>query len=218
MNDFSIPNDREDFVKTWLTESPMGIPAKDYAQSIKNNIRDIVNTGYYSPTYIGKNGLQRIEMKTLVYYWYGELNNFLLGAEFSIAPQALIVNFIGKTNKGQPPYASDLYDAVLHDMKNLEYRFSTIKISSDDKLSEEGLGIWKKLLQKGHKIMIYDSSSDVPGQTQIRITSEEELNNFFKMNDPSFGRYRYVVSESKSFSDLIGIFNTRRMRELHEIL
>jgi hypothetical protein len=64
--------------------------------------------------------------------------------------------------------------------------------------------------------MVYNS--DAPGQSQIRITSVEELQQFFKMNDPAGQKFRYVISESTSYADLIAVFNIRRIRELHKIL
>jgi hypothetical protein len=210
---------RDNFVKTWITESPEGIPNVSLANNIESIINDILNFTKMSSEYqveeLG-NSLKKLEMRSIVYYWYESNGKMLIGAEFEKRPQALIVRQIGKFNKGHPPFASDLYDAVLNDRKQIDYTVTAIRIISDDKLSEEGLRIWERLLQQGHKIMVYDSLS--PGQTHIQITTLNQLQSFFKMSDPTFSRYQYVISESSSYGDLMSIFNLRKIHEIHQIL
>jgi len=211
-------DDREEFESTWLFESPEGTPPADYSKIVQTNIRDVIDFSKslgHRVEDLG-NGLKKIELTQSVYYWYEENRKMLLGIELVKKPQSVVVSMIGKYNKGQPPYASDLYHAILQDRKKISPGADNIGIVSDKFLSDEGLKIWEKLLSLGHKVLIYNTES--PGQSQIRVTNVDELRHFFKMNDPDYRKYRYVLSESYSFPDLIAKFNTRRVRELHKIL
>jgi hypothetical protein len=209
---------RGEFEDSWLFEMPEGTPPSDYSRTVENNIRDVISFTKRLGHKIEDlgNNLRKIELTNSVYYWYEVDKQILLGIELSKKGQTVIVNLIGKYNKGKAPFASDLYDAVLKDRKKINPGNDNICIMSDKFLSEEGLRIWVRLLQQGHKIMVYNS--DAPGQSQIRITSVEELQQFFKMNDPAGQKFRYVISESTSYADLIAVFNIRRIRELHKIL
>jgi len=211
---------RDDFIETWLFESPEGISSVALAPSIEAIISDVKNTIQLSSDYKVEqlaHNFYKIEMRQVVYYWYEQSGKMLLGAEFLKKPQGLVVSAIGKFNKGQPPFASDLYNAVLTDRKNIEYGVDAIRIMSDEKMSEEGLGIWEKLLQQGHMIMVYDAQA-TPGQSQIRITNVPELKAFFRLKDPAFKRYQYVLSEANAYPDVVALFNTRRMREINNML
>jgi len=215
---FDVSDDRTDFVSTWLVESPEGTPPAEYSGVISTNIRDVINFTKslgYTIEDLGNN-LKKLELNKSVYYWYEENKQILLGVELVKKPQSVEVAMIGKYNKGQPPYASDLYHAILLDRKKNNPGKDNIGIMSDKFLSDEGLRIWEKLLLNGHKILIYNE--DEPGQSQIRITTIDELHSFFKMNDPAYRKYRYVLSEEYSYPDLIAIFNRRRVRELHNVL
>ena len=209
---------RMDFESTWLFESPEGTSPKDYSGAVDQNIRDVIQF----LRSIGKdaialgNNLFKIELNQVVYYWYEVNNQMQIGVEFTKKPQGLIVNMIGKYNRGQPPWASDLYSAVLADRHNQNFSIDCIRIMSDSQLSEEGLGIWENLLNHGHKIMVYDSER--PGESQVRITTIGELHSFFRMKDPSYRRYQYVLSESESFADLIAVFNLRKIREINDVV
>jgi len=200
---------RRDFIKSWLTESPEGIGFTDYSQTIANIIYDYISNGALVID-LGNN-LKKIEYAQTVIYWYEINNEILLGAEFSKTPQNLTVGMIGKKNKGHPPYASDLYNAVLTDQDK------SIRIISDTKLSDEGIGIWKKLLNQGRKILVYDSSH--PGKSFTEITTEDELMKYFNHDNSDFRKYQFVISESgMKYGNTRGFFLTRRYRELFGIL
>lgn len=211
-------DDRGDFESTWLFETPEGTPPTDYAKTVETNIRDVIDFTKSLGHKVEDLGhdLKKIELTNSVYYWYERNRQILLGVELQKKAQSVVVAMIGKYNKGQPPYASDLYHAILQDRKSITPGSDNIGIVSDQFLSDEGLKIWERLLSLGHKVLIYNT--ELPGQSQIRITSVDELRNFYKMSDPSYRKYRYVLSESYSYPDLIAWFNRRRIRELHKIL
>jgi hypothetical protein len=132
----------------------------------------------------------------------------LLGVELTIKPQGLVVNLLGKNPKykSKPPYASSLYNEILKDNPN------SIRILSDRELSDEGLNLWKKMIELGHKVSLYDR--DNPGKTFKSFNSGDELDQYFKNDDTDFKRYQYVLSENAHFIETLANFNTRRAREL----
>jgi len=218
---------RQDFINTWLmiSEMPMGTSATDMFYTLEYNIHELIKAGVKVINL--KNGLKKIERTETLYYWYeqqqdtkilptSDKGNILLGAEFKIQPYAIVVQMIGKRYKGKPPYASDLYSAILKDRKN-NIGKNSIRISSDDKLTDEGFSIWTKLLNKGHKISMYNTNS--PGESYIKIQSIKDLKKYFKHDNPDFRQYQYILSENKE--ELIETscrFNTQRMRELTGML
>ena len=210
VDEFVPPDSRANFNRTWLGESPEGLGSFDLVDAVVYSINDRIKYGD-SPIDLG-NGYKKIEGTQVVYYWIEDRNKkIVLAAEFEKAPQALVVRGIGKIVKGRPPFASDLYDAVLRDRKSIG-GIDAIRIMRDTQLSDEGYSIWSKMLQMGHKIMVYDN--DRPGQTMQGIETEEQLRNFFKDDDRSYRRYQYVFSESGHYGEVRSHFNTRRMREL----
>ena len=209
-----IPDSRVNFESTWLAESPNGIPKTDLSASIITAIRDRLNYGFRAIE-LGS-GYKKIEGDQVVFYWYEDTGKILLGVELEKRYQALVVNGVGKANRGVPPYASDLYDVVLRDRKNMP-GMNSVRIMSDRDLSEEGLAIWQRLLEKGHKVSIYDAAN--PGQSFVEITSVEDMQQYFKMGDKEFRRWQYIISESGVvYAETRGFFLTRKMRELHEML
>lgn len=199
---------REDFNNTWLTEMPEQIDQTEMYDMIKYNISDLINSG--SKVDKLSDNFNKIEGNDSVYYWYeNKTNKILLGAEFQKKPQSLTVNIIGKYNKGKPPYASDLYNAVLIDRNS--HGVNSIRIKSDVQLSDEGFNIWKKLMNSGHKISVYNSSK--PGTSFITVNTINDMKKYFK-NDTNFRKYQYIISENTKLLETKMSFNTRRMREL----
>jgi len=114
--------------------------------------------------------------------------------------------------KKEPPYAADLYNIILQDRKNIPHSRS-IRVLSDQQLSDDGLKVWKRLFNKGHSIMIYDAND--PSIFSGPITSEAQLLLYFKKNDASYCRWQYVLSENKLSSvDINTFFHTYRLRKL----
>lgn len=207
-----VPDSRKNFVDTWLTESPEGIGSFELVDAIIYNIRDRIKHDPTSVVSLG-NGWKKIEGIQVLYYWFEDSSkNIVLAAEFERAPQALVVRGVGKTKKGKPPFASDLYNLVLRDRKQQSGEIDAIRIMSDTQLSDEGFELWSRLLAQGHKLMVYDKQS--PGQSFRGITTQDELAEFFKTDDRSFQRYQYVLLESAHYGEVRSHFNTRRMREL----
>jgi hypothetical protein len=198
---------RTNFNESWLSETPSGIEKTDLYDVIRYNIQDLKNSGAKVTDL--PNNIKKIELSSTVYYWIENNEEILLGIELHKKTQSLIVAVVGKNPKyrRKPPYASELYGAILADSP------VSIRIMSDTQLSDEGLSLWKKMVNDGHQVSVYDS--DNPGQTFNTIKTSKELDQFFKTGDSKFKRYQYVLSESgMKWLETKSNFNTRRMREL----
>jgi hypothetical protein len=202
---------REQFNESWLAEMPERIGATELIDMLEYNIKDLIKNGV-KPEQVGP--LQKIELSTVVYYWQTDRDgNIIIAVEFGKKPNTLVVHAVGKRGQsGNPPFASDLYIAVLNDRKGAN---NAISLSSDDTMSDKGFDIWKRLLQSGHSISMYDKSA--PGQTHVRINSVDELASFFKDDDRDFRRYQYILSEGDGM-EIRAQFLTRRTRELAGLL
>jgi rRNA maturation protein Rpf1 len=210
-----LSDSRENFSTTWLTEMPEGIGSFELIDALTYNLRDRVTQDPDSVVQLA-NGLKKIEGTQVIYYWFEDKEgNVTLVGEFEKAPQALIVRGVGKIRKGKPPFASDLYNLVLQDRKQMPGQIDAIRLMSDTTLSDEGFKLWSKMIAQGHKIMAYDKQN--PSQFQD-ISSTEDLAKFFKNDDTSFRRYQYVLSESTHYGEVRSHFNTRKMREAHNML
>lgn len=197
---------RQNFVNTFLSEMPEGIGITDLADKLEYFISDHKKAGIY-PVQTLAGGLKKIEGDQILFYWYEDKNGkFLLGAELDKSPYAAIVREVGKFKKGRPPYASDLYAAIIND------RRGSIRLMSDETLSDEGLLLWKRLVTQGFKVSVYDQNE--PGKSFKQLTDPASLDQFFKDDDRSHRRYQYIVSESGHSIEVRHLFETRRLREL----
>jgi hypothetical protein len=214
MNDVATPTSRLDFANTWLVESPFGTedPA-DRIDSLVMLIAELQKTG--KTTKLGNN-FHKIEDNISVIYWYSNNSDEVeLACQFAKRPQALETTLIGKRTSGQPPWAVDLYDAVLKDQKSIEFASPFIKLFSGDVVRESALTMWGRLLDLGNHILVYDLKN--PGK-YVKIQTVADLNQYFSMTDRNFERYQYVLSESTQYGSLVGFFVLYEWRRLAGML
>lgn len=201
---------RSDFIETWLTEMPSGLGSFDTYNMLEYSIKEKIKLGF--PVVDLGNSLNKIEGDIMVYYWYGDNTNIILGTEIEKKYQGYVVAITGKnpSYKNKPPYASDLYNGIL---KDTNY---SIRLMSDSYLSDEGYGIWKRLFNLGHKVSVYDKQN--PGQTFKTFDNSDEMDKFFANDDINYERYQYVLSEGGiKLGEMRGFFHIRRHRELSGI-
>jgi hypothetical protein len=200
---------RTAFNESWLYEEPEVMEFAAWP-TIKNDIDDIRKA---KPNSIEKlnNNLFRIELTDDVYYWFEKNGIFWVGTSLEKKPRNVAVLITGKNPEATgSPYASDLYLAILNDLKNLDGSPKNLLIS-DKTLSTSGFKIWKKLFADGHVVSVYDRTK--PGETFIRCENEDELKSFFGL-DRNYQNYRYVLSESKNAQiDIWPSFKIRKARE-----
>jgi hypothetical protein len=198
---------RTDFVETWLVEMPQGLGSFPTFDQLEYTIKDRIKSGSI-PTEVNDT-VRKILGKQVAYYWIEYDKEIALAVELQIRPQGLVVSVTGKNPRytGKPPYASDLYKLILKDSGQ------SIRLFSDDSLSDEGYEIWKRLFNQGLKISVYDRVN--PGKSFVTIDSEDDMNKYFKNDDTDFKRYQYVLSEvGEVLAETRSYFHTRRMREL----
>jgi hypothetical protein len=199
---------RTEFNESWLTEMPEGLGRFDTFDQIEYNINDLKKNQL--PIIKLTDNLNKVDLNQTAYYWYEKNNTILLGVELDKRPQGWTVRLTGKNPRfrGRPPYASDLYSAVLKD--NQHY---SIRLLSDTQLSDEGYAIWKRLFDQGHKISVYDRAD--PGKSFQTFASSDEFDQYFQYDNRDFTRYQYVLSETGAMlAETRSFFATRRYREL----
>ncbi len=198
---------RTRFKQSWLTEMPSGLGSFETYHALDYSIKDRIKQS--SKVRSLGDGLYNITGQQVSYYWIGSPDRIDIGIELEMTPQALVVNLTGKNPslRGKPPYASDLYLAILKDSDR------SIRIMSDKQLSDEGYGIWKRLLRSGNTVSVYDNQD--PGQTFKTFDTVEDLDRYFANDDTDFMRYQYVLSQpGEMLAETRSYFNTRRYREL----
>lgn len=204
MNDIT---GRTDFIETWLAEMPQGLGSFQTFDQVEYAIKDRIKSG--SKVIDVDSKTKKIVGQQIAYYWVESNKEILLGVELQIRPQGMVVSVTGKNPKykGNPPYASDLYNLILYDSGK------SIRLISDDSLSDEGYEIWKRLFRQGNKISVYNREE--PGKTFTTLDSIEDMNKYFGKDNTDFRKYQYVLSNSgEVLAETRSYFNTRRMREL----
>jgi hypothetical protein len=197
---------RQDFVETWLSEQPQGLGTFETWDTLEYVIKDRITNG--SQVIKLPNNLNKIQGNQTLLYWFGDNANIILATELHKAPQALVVSVTGKNPRytGKPPYASTLYHAILKD------QHQSLRVLSDKTLSDEGYSIWKRLVNLGHSVSVYDTLN--PGKTFHTFTSSSELDQFFSKDDTEYKRYQFVLSESgEVLAETRNMFLIRRYRE-----
>jgi hypothetical protein len=199
---------RENFEKTWLVEMPTGLGNFETYDALVYHINDLLNNGV-NPVDLGNN-IKKIVLSQTIYYWLEDKQStIILGVELEKRPQALVVMLTGKNPKyrGKQPYASELYKFILDDNKNL-----SIRLMSDDSLSDEGKAIWDRLFNIGLNVSVYDKQK--PGKTFTTFKNSDEMNRYFQHDDTDFKRYQYVLSEiGNMLAETRSYFHIRFFRE-----
>ena len=198
---------RKYFADSWITESPSGLGQFELWDSLEYGIKDRIAHG--SQVVNVTDNLKKIVGNQVIYYWYGDASNIILGVELNVRPQALVVTGLAKNPKykGKSPWASELYSAILDDSHK------ALRIMSDTSLSDEGFSLWKRMFNQGHKISIYDAMQ--PGKTFKTFKDMDELEYYFQHDNDDFKRYQYVLTESgEILAETRSLFNRRRYREL----
>ncbi|VVC06068.1 Uncharacterised protein [uncultured archaeon] len=195
------------FAKSWLFESPLNIGFAEHFEAILFDIDDWIDAGF-KPISLG-GGYFKIVGETKLYYFHRNLKNEIdISVELEKTPQNVTVRLLGKDPqyKGKLPYASDLYAKILDDNR-------TIRILSDDQLSEEGFKLWERLFNMGYFIGIYNRLS-LSGHPWIEITSKEQMKKYFGTSPRQFFKtHQFVAANRKNFVECRSNFHTQRLYE-----
>lgn len=195
---------RKRFVESWLMEFPQRIPPTSTFSGLLGSLEDFLENGLQEIK-ISPN-IRKLELTTTLFYWYEVAGEIVLIVHLDKTPQSVFVNMVGKKYPQKSPWATELYDAIIQD------RGKSIAFKSDVFLSDAGFGIWKRMLEKGRTISVYNTIT--PGASFHKIESNEELERYFGDSD-NFQKYRFVLSEHKqAFLEVMEPFITRRLFEL----
>ena len=197
----------ESFNKSWITEMPMGISplSTGLFNSIVKSAKEYEHAGIQQESL--DNGYYRIQGTQVAFYWH-ETNAIIdIIVELGIRPQSLVVHQIAKNPESTTTsYATELYKEIIKINNNS-------LVLSDEYLSNDGLNTWKRLVNSGCTVSVYDKEN--PDQGLISLKTQTELMLFFGDKDSTKKRYQYVLSESLiKLSDVTTLFNTVRLRKL----
>jgi hypothetical protein len=205
MRMIDIGCNRTEFIESWLFEMPERVDDLEAFDTLLWSIQNRISDGE-KPTQV-KPGIYKLSGKPLL-YWMGTPTKVFLAMELSQKPQSLVINLTGKhaSLRGKPPYATDLYSAILNDNE-------TSLIVSDTTLSDAGVNIWKTLVQQGYYVTVYNK--DKPGHSRKTIKSPHELDTFLAKDNSDYRSWRFVLSKpGMQLWETVSFFNTRRYREL----
>lgn len=88
---------------------------------------------------------------------------------------------------GGPPYAADLYSVIKRGAGK-----SSLLLSSDQTLSDQGERLWKRLLAVGHKIAVFDTATH-----QYVLSPNENPDELSKYVGDGNSKYIFVISENE---------------------
>jgi hypothetical protein len=199
---------RTDFVETWLMEAPEGLGNMETFDQVRYNIQDLKL--HQIPVQDLSAGLKKTELSQTLYYWFEISGEIILGTELDRRSQGLVVRLTGKDPalRGKPPFASDLYISVLNDNQD-----KSLRILSDNQLSDEGYKIWKRLFAQGAQVSVYDKNN--PGKSFRTFQDFSEFDKYFQHDNSDYKSSQYVLSSnSASLAETRGFFHIRRYREL----
>jgi len=200
---------RQLFFESWLTEMPQQIGPRNDFPGMKIALEDFKQ--FYDEESLGNN-LYAIEGLSTLYLFTRIPNTDSIASivEFEKSPQVLTVRSASKDPalKGNPPYITDLYLAALAYTKD-----KSLKMASDNMITDQGFSIWKRLFDQGYTVSVYNIKD--PNTTHKKITSIEELEQYFGV-DVSNKNYRFTLSETdrKWFGQVREYFLLNRTRQL----
>ncbi len=141
------------------------------------------------------------------FYWVGSGDGSVKQICCNVSHMGTLakVNTTGKNPEliGQPPYAADFY------LKISQALNTGIKFASDQILSDDGFKVWSKLLNHGHKILVFNNHNGkyVP----VIVNSIDQLSHYF--NDDGH-IYQYVLDEGKHIGNLFGTITLMEWKRL----
>lgn len=196
---------RKSFYESWMAESPERIHPLNGFRSLLDNLRGFMDS---YPSIEIENDIYYLEGRDIIYFYHKIGNIITTIVELEKKPQALWVVNMAKDEKyqGAPPYMTDIYKEILYLSNGRSLVFT-----SDKMMTNSGIKVWKKLLDSGYTVSVYDSSQ--PGQSLTKISNVDDLEKYIGNKD--YQNYRFILSEStKWLTQVKETFTIRRTREL----
>jgi hypothetical protein len=183
-------NTRWHFYESWISEMPQKLPPRYDFDLLLSELKDFLSRNEEQVVY---NNIFYAQSENFLYV-YGKVNDTI--SIISYLEKHRQSAFVLNTQKNNlflkiPPSSVDIYIAALEVTKPLSLVFT-----SDNKMTENGLSIWKRLLKLGKHISVYDTTiKSRVGKTLIPISNEKDLEKYFGDN-LQHGNFRYVLSEN----------------------
>ena len=196
---------RKSFYESWMAESPERIASLNGFGALLDNLQGFMDS--YPSVEIEKD-IFYLEGSAVIYFYHKIGNIITTIVELEKKPQALWVVNMAKDPKyqGAPPYMTDIYKEILYLSNGRSLLFT-----SDKMMTNSGIKVWKKLLDSGYTISVYDTSQ--PGQSLTRLANAEELEKYIGNKD--YRKYRFILSEATNWLGCVKEhFTIRRTREL----
>lgn len=128
-------------------------------------------------------GLKKVDDGSVVYYWYEQNHEKIMAVMVEKHPPYMVIKLSGKRYRNIPPYASDMYLAISKDLPD------NIKLMGDKKLSKSAFKTWKRLINTGHSISVYD------GNTIHPITSEDDMMLYYRSNNLKYQKFQFILDK-----------------------
>lgn len=206
MRKIDITDSRQCFYESWIRESSQRVGSRNDFNGLLYSVKEY--SEYYPEKRI-TDLIYYIEGGETIYVYHKIKDNIIAIVEFNKNLQNLSVRATAKKDeyKGKAPYISDLYLAALSIANN-----KSIKFTSDTLMTDEGFGVWNRLLSNGHEISVYDINN--PG-ISIKTSHKTELQQYFG-DSPNMANYRFILSENVQLwaDSVLGSFLMRRTSEL----
>lgn len=187
----NIGDSRAEFKETWLMEMPGLAGMLDTFPSLLYSLNDLLKHGTEKIRI--ENNIFKTVAGDIGFYWIEKDEKPVLIVEIKIKSEAIQLNMLGKSSDafGNPPFASDLYSAILTDT-------GKSVLMSDEYLTDNSFAVWAKLLKLGKQISVYDvRTSDLQ-----KVDSEEILKSYYHSTG---NRFRFILSENSIREGIIRV-------------
>lgn len=183
-------NNYESFHQTFLAEMPWRVSgSNDFAaqlEMLQENISDGVEIAS-----LGDNVFKAV-LGNQITYWMGDNDaqqvSIIVDTEIN-GNFCKVILTSKNTNlpSKSPPYASDLYSLIQKDLSSLQLTFS-----SDSLMSDDAIRLWNRIVTRGGKVSVFDTSKHQYILTNV--DTPEELEKYIGGMENQ--KYIFVLSES----------------------
>jgi len=180
------------FNESWIFEMPRytGPSGHNPFSDLKTVIEANIENGH-QPNNLGNNLFNLIIDQFEIYYWVSINSQIKIAARMSRFKNGLSVEIVGK-EPGYEQFASEFYQSILLTIPGS-------LLFSGSLLSKEGLSVWKRLLNSGNVIMVYDPDNTKNFQ---KLNTVDDLQKFLG-NTENYEKYRYVLSKNQTVQETI---------------
>lgn len=193
------------FNESWLGEEPMMISSigKGLYYNMLHNLEEFIASGMRPE--ILPNNYCRLMGSQVCFYWHVINDTINIISELGVRQQSLVVYQTAKNPEATDDvHATDLYDTIIKNSK-------MPLLFSDEYMTVAGMNIWKRLINMGYTVSIYNQQD--PESGLIRMRNDTDLMNYCG-SDPNNKKYRFVLADSDQYRELAVLFNTRKLRTL----